>query len=185
MSQTQKILATIYGDDLNDNTTGETTNENVRNGVESLRSRMGELYLGTPAPTTINTTGVYEKIAGTTLLSADPPAYEIDMPSDGRLRYSGSAKAYASIRGLVSTQLVSGVNQNLSAAIAKNGTVLARSSAPRLHSGTTDIGRLIVETMSAVVADDYFEIWITNETSTANVTAQKLQLIVETKAIES
>lgn len=185
MAQTQKILDTIYGDDLDDNTTADTTNQNIRNAVETLRNRRAELYLDTPAPTTISTIGVFVKVAGSTLLSTDPDAYEISMPSDNRLRYDGVAKSYVSVKALVSMQLVAGVNQNISVAIAKNDVVLSRSEAPRLHTGTTDVSRMSIAALSVVVPTDYFEVWVANNTSTNNVTAVKLQLIVESKAIES
>jgi len=184
MTQTQRTLDQIYGDDLDDNTTGDTTNQNVRNAVETLRECRGELSLSASASTTIVTQSVYVKLAGTTILSSDPDPYNVSMPADNRLKYDGAAPCYGSIRAYASLDLDSGVNQYMSMAIYKNGVLIPRTESPKKLYGTSDINRITTECLTRLVNGDYLEVWIANLSSTANVTAIKLQMILETKAIE-
>jgi len=186
MTQEQKTIEQLYASDIDDNTSGDTKNENIRNVVETLRPRFAEISLsGAPVSTDIVSVGVFTKLSGTTVLTADPVPYQFTMPASNRLTYGGQAKCLASIRANVSLLLDSGINQEVAVRVAKNGVVVAESDAAEVLSGTTNIEHLHADALLSLVPTDYVEIWVANNTGSNDLTAQRLHMIVETKAIES
>ena len=134
----------------------------------------GKLEIDTPAATTINTTGVYEKLAGTTI--ASQLEWFDDGGTDNRLRYIGAFEVALYFSGSIN---LSGSNNNLCSLVVRqydsSDTLIATSSVfeATLNGGAagTRIEGLSSQDYFNVNYGDYFEIWITNGTNKNSITA--------------
>jgi len=126
----------------------------------------GQLYVSTPAATTIGVAGTYYKTSGSTTLSSG--ATDADMPADNRLRYLGDIDCIFHVTANVTFTTAAGANKDVRVRIAKNGTSDAASEARTLSNGT-DPACLTLGFLVALATNDYLEIFVTNATDTNDV----------------
>ena len=130
----------------------------------------GGFSITTSAETTISTVDTPVKAAGTTatfLLSN----FDDNGGTDNRLRYTGTETKTFRVDCTVSMTAASN-NQNIGLYIAENGTVIANSEVRRFVSGGTDVGAASVSTLVSLATNDFIELWVENQTSTANMTVE-------------
>lgn len=135
----------------------------------------GAFHITTPAVTVIGSTGLIYKVAGTTttgyLFRVD------DGGQSNRLRYIGTKTRQFKIIGRASLQATSNT-QTVSIYIAKNNTVIAESrSRLRLPNLNQDEDASIVGSVE-LAPNDYIEIGVQNNTSTANITFSFMNIVL-------
>lgn len=123
--------------------------------------------------TAIAVSGTFVKVAGTTTAGTYIGHFT---HSDNRATASGASTAQYLVQALLS--LTSGNNQDLRVRVAKNGTTIAASTASIRTSGTGEAANITVMDIVELAPNDYIEIWLTNDTSTASVTVVDLNVIV-------
>ena len=161
-ARTQAALAAI----LADNTSGDISPQDIRDFLETMNPSFGSLYFSTPAATTTVTPGTYLKVAGTTTSIS---LNRVTMPANNRLAYTGTPTVHAHIA--CSIDMTSGSNnQTAGFKIAKNDVVLDHSKVTRRISTGTDVGSTALHADVSLATNDYVELWLTNETSTATIT---------------
>jgi hypothetical protein len=115
--------------------------------------------------TTINTINVPVKVAGTFVING---VSNFNSDTTGRLTYTGATTETVSVKASVSIDVV-GVNQKITVYIAKNGIVLPAAKINRVFT-SGDIGNVGVFYNIAMAASDYLEVFVSNSTSTNNLT---------------
>lgn len=134
-----------------------------------LARAYGSMYVSAEAATSIAVAGTYVKAAGTTLAIT---LNDFDMPASNRLRYIGAGTLLCVVEASVSMK--AGANNIESAwRFAKNGTTIEHSQVDRRVGVGADIGALVVVGEVTLTTNDYVELWVTNETSTATMTWYK------------
>ena len=162
------LLSSIFQDGQ---TAGISAND-MRDLVVSLTPPMGGLYFSTPAATTIGSTGVYVKAAGTTtstILSS------MTMPANNRLTYTGTSPRHFHIVAQASITPATGTNQDMGIQVwkydnsAASGAYLAMSEA-RTTISSTAVEQITTHGDAMLDENDYLEIHIANHTATNNAT---------------
>lgn len=115
--------------------------------------------------TTINTINVPVKAAGT---FATNGTSNFTSDTTGRLTYTGATTETISVSASVSIDVV-GVNQKITIYIAKNGIVLPAAKISRVFT-TGSIGNVGVFYNVSMTASDYLEVFVSNGTSTNDLT---------------
>lgn len=138
---------------------------------------VGGIYITSQAATTISDTTNYFKLAGTTVLNnVESTVNRIDMPANNRLRYTGTKTIKAIIVGTLSFQAASN-NQLADVRIYKyddsagTGTTLVHTEIEHKIGTGTDTGSVALAGDCVMDQNDYLEIWVKNQTSTASLTA--------------
>jgi hypothetical protein len=168
MSDTQRTkanLITLYAD----NTIGAITPQTMRDLIESFACSNASMYVTTPVATTIAVAGTFVKAEGATTLVG---AHRGDMPANNRLRFTGTARVHIHLVANLSVKCSSN-NQNVSFAIAKNGVVVDHSIMEHLITTGSDVKIMAIHADMDLDPNDYVELWVTNNTSTASVTVQR------------
>ncbi len=165
MAQTQRTIAELIAL-LPDNITGDISPVDIRDMLVSLIPAHGAMNRDVSVATTIITPGVYEKGACQTETGL---LHDITMPEDNRLQYVGEPDRHFHIVGTIAS-VCSGNNQVVGAKFAKNGVVIDASASRRFISTGSDIGAMAIQAETILQTNDYIELFITNETSTASVT---------------
>lgn len=168
MPDTQRQLAEITAL-LADNTTGDISPQNIRDTVETLRNRAGGFSWTVPSATTIPGVSTDVKAAGSTVLGALADSF--DMPTSNRLRYTGAATVAAFVVASLSFSTASS-NQQVDMMIAKNGVVIAASRLRRKTGTGGDVGSTAIHADVSLSTNDYLEVFVANQTSTAGVTIE-------------
>ncbi len=176
MAETQRTLTALLLL-LADNGTGDISPEDVRDIVETFRSDHAQLYVSTPAATTIGVAGTFVKGAGTTTLSSPPTPENFSMPADNKLLYNGPAKRTVKVVCNFSVTCASS-SQVLAFRMAKNGTDLVDSEIEHKIGTGADRVAASVAALIEMVNTDYVELFLTNKTSTGAVTLEKMNMIV-------
>ncbi|MDO9138407.1 MAG: hypothetical protein Q7U21_11340 [Lutibacter sp.] len=136
----------------------------------------GAFHISTAAVTAIGSTGSVYKVAGAT-----ETGYLFRVDDNGglnnRLRYVGTKTRQFKIIGRASVQSASNT-QTVSIYIAKNNTVIPESrSRLRLPTGGQDEDASIVGSVE-LAPNDYIEIGVQNNTSTANITFSFMNIVL-------
>ncbi len=170
MADTQRsqsaLLTSLFQDGQ---AAGAITPQDVRDAIISLSPPYGGLSFTVPAATTIATPGTMVKAAGTTAVTN---TREFTTPGDNRLTFVGVSPRHMHIAMSLSFT-TAGTNDNLSIAIARNGVVLAHSKLTRFvgtgadQASTASHGDIILN------ADDFLEVFVTNEDAAAAVTVEQ------------
>jgi len=135
---------------------------------------VAEMIVNTPAATTIAVAGTFYKGEGTTLLSAG--SINFNMPVDNRLRYTGVLTKLFHVVSVISYSVASGANQQMRARIYKNGVFISGSEILDTITTSADINSSSVNTLVELATNDYLEIFITNSSSTNNITLQTINM---------
>jgi hypothetical protein len=171
-SRTNSELQTLFAD----NTAGAISPQDLRDFLDSVTPKYGSLYYSTPAATTIAVAGTYYKAAGTTTaLNLN----EFTMPANNRLTYTGTTDVHLHIAYSLSCTC-SGNTQVLGFSLAKNGTNIAESKLTRKVGTGSDVGAVALHWDLTVSTNDYIELFVTNETSTATITIEQGYLFAMT-----
>jgi hypothetical protein len=168
MADTQRTIAGLKAI-LPDNTSGDISPQDLRDFVESVRPGFSEMYVSTPAGTTINTPGTFEKVAGTTTLASAPTPVNWSMPADNRLRYDGVADRVVRVSASISVTIPSGSNKELRFRFAKNGTTQVDSEARQFMVVNSQVENVAVLGIFQLSTNDYIEVFCTNITDTISV----------------
>jgi len=172
MADTMQTIAAALAQ-LPLNTSGAIGPQDVRDIVETLRVRGGSMYVSTAIETVISTIDTPTKALGTTTLVT--PAYDFTMPADNRMRYDGVADVLATVQCGISITAAAN-SQDTTMHIAKNGTVITSSAAQRKIGTGADVGRAAVGAQLVLTTNDYVEVWLENNTGTANITVENLTM---------
>lgn len=132
----------------------------------------GGLYWTADSVTTITTSGVFVKAAGTTtatnLLQFDTNS------TSNRLRYTGTASRHFSLVAGASLKFVTGTNQVAELGIyhydasEESGAMIPHSDSRALVPGS-DFNHLVTNADIFLDENDYIELWLANETNTNNL----------------
>lgn len=155
---------------------GSITAQDVRDLIVSMRPGFGESAMQANATaTTISVAGTYYKIAGTTGLSGDEYLFDDDSSTTNRLRYTGAPDRLVMLSCAISFQVGSN-NQNIAFkayhydASGASGAVIDDSLVTQFLSSTGNTASVTLHCHAMMSTNDYLEIHVTNETSTASVT---------------
>lgn len=130
--------------------------------------------VGNATATTIASSGVPVKVAGTTTFE---PQSQKFTHSDNRLTYAGAITR--DFRVLVTATCLATANNEVGLFIAKNGTVLVNSAQyiTANAAGRAEGGN--VQVIISIATGDYVEVWVENATAASNVTVSALSVIAE------
>jgi hypothetical protein len=158
------------------------TPQDLRDLIISMQSEHGGIYVSTPASTSIAVAGTAVKGAGTTTLFGET-ANKFDMPTDNRLRYTGTPTRTVKVSANISVELDTAiVSKLLTAKIYKNGALITGAVNQAFAPATTAKPvQISVDAMVSLALNDYVEVWVANEDSTDNVTIQKMTLVAESR----
>jgi len=151
----------------------ETTTGEMRDAFYSMKPPYGGFARLVPASTNIGTGGTYYKAAGTTEVTSTP--YLMVMDQDNRLTYKGDTPRHFHIAVSVSFTCT-GASQVVGFKIAKGGVVDDHSICRRNVTTGVDIGSTALHADILLAKDEYIELWVTNETSTNQVTVDEFYL---------
>ncbi len=169
MADTRRLLSTLQAL-LGDNTAAAIGPQDVRDFLVSCAPPFGSIYVSTEIETVIAAQNTWTKTLGTT---TSRHLKEFDMPSDGRLRYTGSPDVHIHLAVSVSFEEASN-NQDIGFRIAKTGDVAdadsVASEVTRKIGTAGDHGSVAVHFDTVMSTNDYLELWIQNETSAGNLT---------------
>lgn len=175
MADTQRSLAALRLL-LADNVTGAISEQDLRDFLESMRDPHGQLYISTPAATTVSGAGTFVKAAGVTTLESSP--YLFDMPADNRLRYTGLVSTHVNVMASLSFSLSTGHRDVISAAIYKNGTLIPGTTITTDSAPSAGVQRnMAIFGNTEMAPNDYLEVWVTDETDTDSITLGKMMLL--------
>jgi hypothetical protein len=146
-------------------------------GVETVSDyeANGVLYITSSTTTTIGSINTPVKIAGTTT------AVNLDRmtsPANNRLTYTGSKTRKFEVTASISFTTSSN-NQNISFYVAINGVVQAQTRQQRKTGSSGDIGALALSGIIELSTNDYVEVWVENNSGSANITAEFMNLAVK------
>ena len=120
---------------------------------------------GNSTATVIATTSTPVKVAGT-FVAGSVASFTVD--TTGKLTYTGSTTTTVHLTASVTLDVV-GTNQNLTVHLAKNGTVISAAKISRLVSASNTANVGVFYNVS-VATSDYLEVFVSNGTSTNNIT---------------
>lgn len=174
MADTERLLSTILAL-LADNTTGDISEQDIRDTIVSVNPGHGELYVSASAATTLADTTTWVQVAGTYTLSADASGWAQTV--SGRL-YSTHATTRRA-RVTITASMTSGSNnQTVEWAVAKNGTVLTPSRITRFIATGANIGAVVTSAIIDVANGSYISAMVRNLTGANNVTATQLNMTI-------
>lgn len=150
------------------NTSGDISEQDLRDYVDSVKPPFGSLSIDTPAATTIVTPGTFVKAAGSTIAGG---SYLMTPDTSGRITYNGASDRHFHIVASVSMTCAAN-NQTAALRIAKNGVTIAASQLRRQIATGADIGSTALHADTTLSTDDYLELYLTNQTSTGTITVQ-------------
>lgn len=143
--------------------------------TESDEVATGNFYVSTTASTIIATVNTPVKVAGTT---TSVNLYRVTSPANNRLTYTGTKTRYFKASGSL-TAIATSNNQVFSFYIAKNGTILPESKQTFKLTNNTDQNSLTISCTVSLAVNDYIEVWVTNNTSSSDVTIPTLNLAID------
>jgi len=190
---TRKTIAALDAQanaDIPDNTTALVSPADVRDMIKdfiaSVESPIGGMHInaGDETETTISTISVFVKAAGTTTAFVKNNLF--NMPTSNRLTYIGTINVIVVVSCSISLTTPTN-NQIFSIMVAKNGDATSSVSLDTVQSlkhGTgVDIGTHTVTGHFELAPNDFLEFFVANDTSTANVTIEHLNMTVDGKFI--
>jgi len=160
---------------------GSITAQDVRDLIVSMRPGFGEVSMqGNATATTISVAGTYYKVAGTTALSGSEYLFD-DNSVSNRLRYTG-----ASDKLVMVTATISFISESNNQSVAfkayryddsgASGAVIDDSLVTYYVSNASQAKSATLQCHAVLSTNDYIELHVANETSTANVTVEDLAI---------
>ena len=160
----------LTGIDFQDNEALFVNNVGITNSKEIAQYYMN----GNATVTTVSSSGVAYKVAGTTINGALTSKFT---HTNNRATYTGSITRPFYVTATLSVE--SGNNNVIGIYISKNGTILTDSE---VYITTNAGGRAeaaTVQTLTTLEDTDYIEIFVENDTSTTNITVTDLNVIIQ------
>ena len=133
-------------------------------------------YTNNTTQNPIATTGVFEKILGTTTASAVNQKFN---HTDNRLTYTGGITRSFRVTASSSAQAITTNNTTILIRAAKNGVTIAESESQATTSGTARNENFYSQAIVELATNDYLELWIANATNANNLLVTELNMIVE------
>lgn len=143
-------------------------------GIENSADISQYFMSGNATATTISSTGVAVKIAGTTTSAAITSKFT---NTDNRATYVGALIKPFKVTATLSVE--SGNNNQIGVYVAKNGTLITQSEVYGTTSGAGRAENIVVQTFVDLQQNDYLELWVENDTSTQDVVVTDLNFIVD------
>lgn len=172
---TATLLSTLFQDGQAAN---EITANDMRDLIVSLRPSFGECSMQANATaTTISISGTYYKISGTTGLSGNELLFDNDATNTGRLRYIGAPNrvvlfsASCSLSAASNNQVIALKGWHYDDS-GTSGSLVTASLVTHEIATSGDLGAVVVQGSALLSVNDYLEIHVTNETTTAAVTVE-------------
>lgn len=140
-------------------------------------SEIGQMYYtNNTTQNPIATTGVFEKILGTTTASSINQKFT---HTSNRLTYTGGLNRSFKVTAFVSAQSITTNSITILVRIAKNGTTIAESEAQATTAATLRNDNFPCQALVELAPNDFIEMYIANSTNANNVLATELNVIVE------
>lgn len=140
-------------------------------------STVGQYYmLNNATLTSISSTGVFVKIAGTTSEGSLNERFDVTTTSNKAV-YEGALIDNFVIDAILVVE--GGNNKEFSVRLAKNGTTISQSESRSTTSGNGRAENVVVQDIVNLETSDYIEVFIANETDTTDLTAVNLNLIIK------
>jgi hypothetical protein len=154
-------------------TTGVTGTLLVANGGTGVtQSAYGECYISSIAATTIVTTGVFVKVAGTTTAGA---LSNFTHPSSNRLTYTGTATRKFMITAALSFHGTTG-NDYKFAFYENTSTALTTSFISTTGTGAGNLSHVSCQCIVEMATNDFIEVFATNADATNNLTVDFMNI---------
>lgn len=163
-------------DVVQSSTTRQTTIADIQTYISEQRKGFAQYYMvGNSTVTSISTTGVFVKVAGTTTQGEAPDNFNL---TDNRATYTQSTTAKFKVTGLLT--FTSGGNNSIEVRVAKNGVTQARGTQAVETGGSGNAENVVVkDVVELSSATDYIEIFVANATDTGDVTVVDLMVVIE------
>jgi hypothetical protein len=133
-------------------------------------------YINNTTQNPIATTGVFEKILGTTTAS---PVNQKFSHTNNRLTYTGGITRSFRVTASCSAQAITTNNTTILVRAAKNGTTIAESESQATTSGTLRNENFYSQAIVELTTNDFIELFIANATNANNLLVTELNMIVE------
>lgn len=145
-------------------------------GINNSASVTQYYMSGNSTPTVISATNTYVKIAGTTLPGSYTERFTL---TDNRAEYDGALIGYFRVTATLS--LTAGNNNQIRAAVARNGTVLPESVGITTANASGRSENVTIQTVVELDGPgvDFIEIFVANSTAIVNITVTELSVIIE------
>jgi hypothetical protein len=141
----------------------------------TLMSAYGRAYISSALATSIAVADTYQKVAGTTTLVTSPVSVYVDMPSNNRLRHTGTASKPFMVEANVSVEV--SADAKVTFAFAKNGTVDETAEAEEELTLAGGAESISLKSTLDLDENDYIELWVKAD-DTVNVTVNKMSLVI-------
>ena len=141
-------------------------------GTPAFNGDLGSLYISTPVTTSGVGTSPIKANGTTTALQQNNFTH-----TNGRLTYNGSITKKFQATAAISARSAT-ANIVLSMFFAKNGTPVPASEITRKIGTANDVGAAPLVCTADCATDDYVEVFIAINTGTANITLDKMVLVV-------
>ena len=174
MAETRRTLAEVLTL-LATNTNGEISATDLRDAVVSLSPCFGAVNVSTPAATTIAIAGTYYAAAGAGAIQAS--ARGMDSPSGLRLRYTEAPDRVLRLEVTATLECVASATLGLQ--IRKNGAVVSGLSNWRGYTPADKPVTISVSVLVDASENDYFDVFVTNESTTDSVTVSAMHFSAE------
>jgi hypothetical protein len=138
----------------------------------AFMSSQGNLHVSTAVPTAIAVIDTYQKLAGTTELDV---ATGVDMPTDGRLRYTGATTRPFFVEAAISMSVAA--DMKVTVAIAKNGTADEESEIEQNITIAQGVQVFPLSGLVSLATNEYVEVWV-KSTVADTITATKMKLSI-------
>lgn len=144
--------------------------KNISNTAE-----VGQMYFTNNATqNTIATTGVFEKIEGTTTAS---PQTEKFSHINNRLTYTGGITREFVVTASCSAQAITTNATTITVRIAKNGVTIAESESQATTSATGRNENFYCQALTELAQNDFIELFIANQTNANNLLVTELNVL--------
>jgi hypothetical protein len=160
------------GVQFNDNKALFTNCKGIGNSAE-----IGQCYFtNNTTQNTIATTGVFEKILGTTTASSVNQKFD---HTNNRLTYTGGITRSFRVTASCSAQAITTNNTIILVRAAKNGTTIAESESQATTSATGRNENFYSQAIVELTTNDFLELFIANGSNANNLLVTELNMIVE------
>lgn len=159
-----------WGQFFTDNQPRFVNNKGITNTSPS-----GNMYFtNNNIETVISAQGTPTKILGTTTPNTINQKFT---HSDNRLTYVGALSDDFMITAVISFT-GTGNNKRFGVYIAKNGAIINDSEMYATTDGNNRAESVAIQTITSIEPNDYFEVWIENDTDSTNVTVQYMNCVI-------
>ncbi len=141
--------------------------------VKGAGQSYGSMYISSVVETVISGIGTSVKALGTTTAGL---LQDFTAVGNNRLRYDGSQTAVFKVDVAGST--VGSNTQELELSIAKGGANIEGSAIQRKTGAGVDVGAFSTSWIVELAEDEYVELFVANNTSTADMTVTKMVFLV-------